>query len=350
MLYSVYSTDEAEVRRAVLDQACEAAGAGGERGDGPVLFTSLHMPEESDLASWVAWMGRAHRECGARFWADISPLTYERLGFAHTDHRGLREAGVAGLRVDFGFSAEQIVEIGRAGMPVAINASTVGAPELDAFVEAGIGIVGWHNFYPRPGTGLAEEYYLSSSRLFLERGLRLLAFIPGETSWRAPLHRGLPTLETHRYRNAYVTAMELKALTPGVEVVCAEGNLNPQHLQWLELAEEAGVVTLPLADLHSECSWLAEGQWRLRVEETGASHRLEASRGRALPKLCVPADAIEEGSLQMDTLGRYAGEVHLFVRARPLDGDYLRIGDVAAPYRGLVKLLHGGQAVRFVRA
>lgn len=344
MLYSIYSTDDAQVRQAVLDQAC---AAGDEQ---PCLFTSLHMPEEADLASWVAWMGRAHRERGVGFWADISPLTYDRLGFGYADNRTLREAGVVGLRVDFGFGAEQIVEIARAGMPVAINASTVSAGELDAFVEAGIDIVGWHNFYPRPGTGLAEDYYLASSRMFLARGLRLLAFIPGETSWRAPLHRGLPTLEAHRYRNAYATAMELRALTPGVEVVCAEGVLNPLHMTWIRHAQDTGVVTLPLEGLHGECSWLLEGQWHLRVEGTGVSHRLEGTRGRALPGSCVPADALEAGSLQMDTLGRYSGEVHLMVRERPLDGDHLRLADVAAPYRSLVKLLHGGQDVRFVRA
>ena len=71
-------------------------------------------------------------------------------------------------------------------------------------------MVGWHNFYPRPGTGLSADYYVRQSRLFTERGLRLFAFVPGEVTRRAPLHRSLPTLEEHRHRDAYTSAVRLR--------------------------------------------------------------------------------------------------------------------------------------------
>ena len=227
-----------------------------------------------------------------------------------------------------------------------LGSSTVGAAALDAL--AGVeGLVGWHNFYPRPGTGLDGGYYARQSRLFTSRGLRLLAFVPGEVTRRAPLYRGLPTLEEHRYRDAYTSAVRLRALADGVEAVCAEGVVVPRHLEWIRRAEE-GVLTLPV-NLAPGCAWL-EGDWRLRVEETGRSHRLEGTRGRALPGVCANADAMETGSLQMDTLGRYRGEVHLMTATAPLDGEHVRLGEVAAPYRCLVGLLRGGQQVRLVRA
>ena len=203
--------------------------------------------------------------------------------------------------------------------------------------------VGWHNFYPRPGTGLSADYCARQSRLFTERGLRLLAFVPGEVTRRAPLHRGLPTLEEHRHRDAYTSAVRLRDLADGVEAVCAEGVVAPRHLEWIRRVED-GVLTLPVV-LAPGCDWL-EGTWRLRAEETGLSHRLEGTRGRALPGPLANADAMEAGSLQMDTLGRYSGEVHLMTASAPLDGEHLRVGEVAAPYRCLVGLLRGGREVR----
>ena len=76
MILSVYATDEADVRDAVVDQALQQH----ER----ALFTSLHMPETRELAGWVAWMARVHREAGLRFWADVSPASFEALGCGST--------------------------------------------------------------------------------------------------------------------------------------------------------------------------------------------------------------------------------------------------------------------------
>lgn len=339
MLFSTYATDAPNVRAAVVEQAC-ADGTGAN------VFTSLHLPEAGDLTAWVAWLGEVHREREVTFWADVSPDTFEHLG---GDFEDMHEAGIVGLRLDYGFTAEEITGMARRGMQIAVNASTATAAELDTLKAAGVEAVGWHNFYPRPGTGLSREYYLARSELFTARGLPLLAFIPGERSRRAPLHLCLPTLESHRYRNAYVTARELSALTPGVEVVCAEGTLWPQHLEWIRRAEKDGVVTLPLVGLAPECEWLLERDWQLRVEQTGVSQRLVDTRGHDLPTECVPADALEMGSLQLDTLGRYSGEVHLMVRDQPLDASYMHLADVAAPYRSLVALLRGGQTIRLIR-
>ena len=351
MLWSVYATDSEEVRDAVVEQALSQGAV--------ELFTSLHTPETPDSAGWVRWMRRVHRTHGARFWTDVSPAGLARLsptGAGAPDAAGavgpgalagldLADAGVVGLRLDYGYDVEGMRAVAAAtGLPIALNASTVSAAQLDAL--AGVeGLVGWHNFYPRPGTGLSADYYVRQSRLFTERGLRLLAFVPGEVTRRAPLHRGLPTLEEHRHRDAYTSAVRLRDLVGGVEVVCAEGVVVPCHLEWIRRAER-GVLTLPVS-LAPGCDWL-EGTWRLRTEETGRSHRLEGTRGRALPGALANADAMEGGSLQMDTLGRYSGEVHLMTASAPLDGEHLRVGEVAAPYRCLVGLLRGGREVRLV--
>lgn len=350
MILSVYATDEADVRDAVVDQALQQH----ER----ALFTSLHMPEATDLAGWVGWLENAHCERGVSFWADVSPAAFDLLGYGPDDAGRLAGAGVVGLRLDYGYGPEEIGRIASAtGLPVAVNASTATAAEVDA-LQAVLGdapdaLVGWHNFYPRPGTGLTAEDLVRRSRLFTDRGLRVLAFVAGDVTHRAPLHLGLPTLEAHRHRNAYVCALELDALVPGVSVVGAEGVVAEQHLRWIADAlpdgDDEPVLTLPVTDLQPGCDWLLD-EWDLRPEAGPASRRLTGTRGSDLPAGTVPADALEAGSLQMDTLGRYSGEVHLMTATAPLDGQHLRLADVAAPYRSLLAHLDRFDRVRLVRA
>lgn len=343
MLFSLYPTDDPGVRDAVVAQALAAAEASE-------IFTSLHIPESDRLREFGAYLARLHREHGLEFWADISPLTLTKLGIALDEVRALREWGVKGLRIDFGFSTEEILRIASvSGLRIAVNASTTTPEELDAL--ASVDLVGWHNYYPRPETGLGPAFFAAQNALVLERGLDLFSFIPGETSFRAPLHRGLPTLEGQRHRNAYANAAELLALCPRTRIVCAEGTLLPDHAEWVRRLEASGEVTLPLADLDASWSDLLAGTWRVRAEQTGYSQRLEGTRGERLAARGVNADLRRLGSLQMDlpSLGRYAGELHLMSSDRPLDPGQVRVGSVAEPYLGLVSLLAGREVVRFVR-
>lgn len=349
MLSSVYATDTPDIRGAVLEQATDAGSA---------LFTSLHMPETTDLADWLAWMGRAHAVHGATFWADISPATFDHLGHGPDDVDRLTRCGIVGLRLDFGYGPLEMARIATAsGLPIAVNASTITADELDATLAAlgptrGPALVGWHNFYPRPGTGLAAEDLVAQSRLFTERGLEVVAFVAGDTGHRAPLHRGLPTLESHRHRNTYACALDLDRLVPGIAVACAEGTVLPRHLRWTGDALPASsttpaILTLPIVDVADGCQWLFD-EWELRRERSTTSRRLLGTRGRPLPHGAVPADVMEAGSVQMDTLGRYAGEVSLFTADAPLDGEHLRLADIASPYRSLVAHLDRFERIRFV--
>ena len=342
MLFSVYPTDAPEVRDAVVAQARELAAA-------PMLFTSLHLPESADLTGYGATLTALHRERGVTFCADVSPLTLERLGGGLDGAAVLRSWGVRMLRIDFGFTPEEIRSIAAAaGCPVAVNASTVTASFLDELAD--VRPVGWHNFYPRPETGITAAFYRAQNALFTERGLPLYAFLPGESTFRAPLHLGLPTLEEHRHRTAWRTYLHLRRLGPDVDVVCAEGVLRPEHLRWIAAYERSGEITLPLSGVDPAATFLADAVWRLRVEDAAASFRLEGTRGVEPPAGARNADRRAAGSLQMDLdeLGRYRGEIHLMRQDLPLTGLQAHVGEIAAPYRGMVDDLRPGDVVRFV--
>ncbi|MDR2347473.1 MAG: MupG family TIM beta-alpha barrel fold protein, partial [Bifidobacteriaceae bacterium] len=170
----------------------------------------------------------------------------------------------------------------------------------DGIVNGRGGVVGWHNYYPRPETGITAEFFRAQSRLFEERGWPVYSFIPGETTFRAPLHLGLPMLESQRYRNSYVNYAEVKALSPATKVVCAEGALLPRHLDWIAALERDGILTLPLTSVDAEAEFLFEHPWRVRGEVAAVSWRLEGTRSGRQPRHLINADARWKGSIQMD--------------------------------------------------
>ena len=73
MLFSLYPTDPADVRDAVVAAARDHSAE-------QALFTSLHIPEADDLASFADYLRGLHERDGLTFCADISPLTLNRLG------------------------------------------------------------------------------------------------------------------------------------------------------------------------------------------------------------------------------------------------------------------------------
>lgn len=340
MLFSLYPTDSPQVREAVIEQVLTQPEK--------LLFTSLHIPEADGLAQYGEYLGELHRDHGVTFCGDVSPATLGKLGITLDEIGRLRDRGIACLRIDYGFSPEQIRRIA-ADFPIAVNASTADADLLDDL--AGLDVIGWHNYYPRPETGLEVDFYLAQNQLFSDRGLPVHAFIPGEMTFRAPLFAGLPMLEHQRHRTSYRNVVELMTLSPQVKIFCAEGTLLPEHLAWISHFEQTGEVTLPMTGLDESVAFLTERPWHLRVEGAEASLRLEDTRQARTPSRILNADHRLRGSLQMDLdgYGRYCGELHLMRVDRPLNHLQARVGEIAAPYAGLIDLLRPGMNVRFSR-
>ncbi len=349
MLFSIYPTDAPETRRAVLEQAAGSDAVAAA--DGRMLFTSLHMVDTVELAAFGDVLREAHEERGATFCADVSPAVLDHVASSDEGWGWLGRRGIVMLRLDYGFAGDEIRRVARAsGCRVAVNASTVDERFLDELGD--LPVAGWHNYYPRPETGLTEAFLVAQSQLFSARGRPVFAFIPGERDFRAPLHLGLPTLEDQRHRNVWRTFLQLRRLVPDAVVVCAEGAVADDHAAWIAEADATGVVTLPLTGLDAAAAVLLDHPWRLRVEDAAASFRLDGSRGGIRPERLRNADTRERGSLQVDleVYGRYRGEVHLMRADRPLDAGQARIGEIAAPYRSVVDDLRPGQTVRFVAA
>ncbi|MDR2869607.1 MAG: MupG family TIM beta-alpha barrel fold protein [Deferribacteraceae bacterium] len=340
MLFSLYPTDE----RAAWERVLALNSAYGER----ELYCSLHIPEVGDLQDFMAFLKQAHDEKGLRFYADISPLALEKLSLSIDSLPTLFDYGIFCLRIDFGFSIEEIQRISRLGFKIALNASCVGESTIDKL--EGADIIAWHNYYPRPETGVSLPYFISCCELFQKHNIPIYTFIPGDAEFRAPLRMGLPVMEHQRGQNAYVNYLEMARMHTGMRICVAEGRIYERHLRWIKEYEATGIITIPLASFDEYASRLDGREFAVRIEATDYSHRLEGTRKLlASDGEYVNASCRKRGSLQMDTgaYGRYEGEIHIMTTDAPLHPYVIRIAEIASPYQKLTEFLYGNPRVRF---
>ena len=135
----------------IIDKA-HAAGAS-------FAFTSLQIPEETDIdqASETRRLLQLCREANLNLIADISPRTLAKLGYSSLSE--LKGTGIDYVRLDFGFSAAETVELSH-DFHVVFNASTISKQDILAWRSAGADFTRFaacHNYYPKPLTGLSIE-------------------------------------------------------------------------------------------------------------------------------------------------------------------------------------------------
>ena len=93
---------------------------------------------------------------------DISGQALEKAGFSIDRVEELQELGVTGLRMDYHISNETIAQVSQK-MTVSLNASTIRQEDIDELKEYKANfnqLEAWHNYYPRPETGLSRESFL----------------------------------------------------------------------------------------------------------------------------------------------------------------------------------------------
>jgi hypothetical protein len=149
--------------------------------------------------------------------ADISPRAFTFLGADMNNLKTLKDMGIYGVRVDFGFSPKEISNFthNKCNLKIEINASTVTEKffnELEKYGPNYDMLQACHNYYPRLNTGISMETFNKKNQMLKKRNMKIAAFIPSLVNKRAPVFEGLPTLEKHRFIDPYISAKELFAL------------------------------------------------------------------------------------------------------------------------------------------
>ncbi|WP_301860823.1 MupG family TIM beta-alpha barrel fold protein [uncultured Megasphaera sp.] len=326
------------------------------------LFTSLQIPEtnrtvfQKDLSRLL----QQARRFGMDVCADLSPQTSALLGIEGTP-QALQELGITTVRLDSGFSTRQAALFSRI-LTIQLNASTIRPAFAEDLRRAGANMSHvdcLHNFYPRPHTGLSEEYVVAQTKWLHQEGLSVGAFIPSQAGRRGPLFAGLPTLEQHRYIDVSLSARHLAAL--GMDSVFI-GDNAPSETELDALAqvgrEEKGVVVVK-ARLLSRDPWMRDFLSRtLTARLDGARDAIRAQEGRPclhghhiLPN--GPQRPLRSGDITVDNEGylRYMGEIQILTAPLPAERRTNIAAEVLPDERFLLSYITPGQKFRleFVR-
>lgn len=287
------------------------------------VFLSLHISEEFD----DTYCRRAEEVChwladqGFRTIADVSVKTLKQFGCGDLTELANR-LRLWALRIDYGFSTEEIEAMAEK-MPIVVNASTTSREAAVRIASRGSEVFAMHNFYPRPETGMDEELLMETTRALQAAGLKVLAFIPGDTQLRGPVFEGLPTLEAHRTCLPSAGFVDLSVRFGIDGIFLADPGLSETERQRIDRFCREGVISVP-AVLESGYEHLYDQVFTCRVDSPKWLVRFQESRVYSCKGMDVePKNCTERarGTITIDNVnyGRYTGEI-MMIR-QPLKAD-----------------------------
>ncbi len=318
-------------------------------GTGAPIFLSLHISEEFDST----YCQRAREIChllavrGFRTIADVSVKTLEQFGCSDLTELA-RELRLWAIRIDFGFTAEEI-EAMASRYPLVLNASTTSPADARRIAEGAVQVFALHNFYPRPETGLDEELFVERTAALQAAGLTVQAFIPGDERKRGPIFEGLPTLEEHRYLPPSVAFIDMHRRFGMEDIFLADPGISEKEAQRIAYYCQTGIIPVP-AKLHENWRHLYGKVFTCRVDSPKWLIRFMESRTYSCQGDTVqPSNCTERvrGSITVDNVryGRYSGEIMMMRSDLPADERVNVIGAIAEGYDLLLDRI--GRGSRF---
>lgn len=174
-------------------------------------FTSLHIPEE-DTSMYVDKIKTFIKTCKELTLfpiVDVSPRALSLLGIS--DFNQLHDLGIEHLRLDFGFSYDEIKQLSKQFILI-FNASTLNNQTYDELLKRDINfnnVYGCHNFYPKKYTALTYQKVKDINNRIHSYGMKTMGFVMGDDIKRGPLYEGLPTIEDQRNEDVFYNALYL---------------------------------------------------------------------------------------------------------------------------------------------
>ena len=140
------------------------------------IFTSLHIPEDdpNTYKELIQILGKQALENEMELMVDVSPKSLHHLGMTYENAEELVEWGITGLRMDYGITSKEIARVSHK-MKVALNASTITDSFWKELITEKIrveNVEAWHNFYPRPETGLAKSFLQQQNQYLHDCGIK----------------------------------------------------------------------------------------------------------------------------------------------------------------------------------
>lgn len=319
------------------------------------VFTSLHIPEDdpNTYKELIQILGKQALENEMELMVDVSPKSLNHLGITYENVEELLEWGITGLRMDYGIMSKEIASVSRK-MKVALNASTITESFWKELLAENIRVdrvEAWHNFYPRPETGLAKSFLQKQNKYLHECGIKTMAFIPGDGEKRGPLYEGLPTLEKHRYMRPLESYLELVQECDVDKVLIGDISANLESVQEIASASN-GIIPVRYQSFidDSDTVQLIERIHTNRLDP--ARDVIRSVESREENKVVLqPMHTIarKKGSITIDNelYGRYAGEMQVVVNDLPVDEKVNFVGMVVEEDLPLLPYIGAGKKFQF---
>ncbi|GAA0076401.1 MupG family TIM beta-alpha barrel fold protein [Clostridium sp. CTA-5] len=325
------------------------------------IFTSLHIPEANYdiLKSEIKEFFKIAKEYNMDIISDISPNTFKFLGLDNMDLKGLSNIGVKTIRIDFGYTEEEIAKMSKNiyGIKIQLNASTTTEEflkKLDKYSPNYNNIDALHNFYPRVGTGISEKCMKEKNAILNQRGIKVSAFVQSNNKKRGPLKDGLPTLEDHRSMDVREAANHLFAL--GNQCVFI-GDSLPSEKELKDLSSlkpDAIELLIKLKDYSDITFRLLKETYTQRIDEARDAIRASESRLIIKDEKIKAFNTVDKkcGDITIDNENymRYMGELQILKTNQK--GDYRTnvVASVLKRYIYLLKYIEGGKKFYFTIA
>ena len=136
------------------------------------------------------------------------------------ESKGLIE-GIDTIRLDYGFSKEEILSYQNRSFNVQLNASTVKSDLIEYLRANNANLDKYslsHNFFPKPYTGLSYEEVKKRNEYYHSMGFKVMTYMPSFVNRRMPLYKGLVSIEEQRNSNVIANVSELILL--GSDMAC----------------------------------------------------------------------------------------------------------------------------------
>ncbi|PHG46661.1 DUF871 domain-containing protein [Bacillus wiedmannii] len=315
------------------------------------IFTSLHIPEDDPgtYKELIQILGKQALENDMELMVDVSPKSLHHLGMTYENVEELLDWGITGLRMDYGIKPKEIARVSHK-MKVALNASTITDSFWKELITEKIrveNVEAWHNFYPRPETGLAKSFLQKQNEYLHECGIKTMAFIPGDDEKRGPLYEGLPTLEKQRNMRPLEAYLELVQHCGVDKVLIGDISGGVESVQEIASASR-GIIPLRYK------SFICDKE-ALKVVERVHTNRLDPARdvirsvesreGNKVILKPMHTIARKKGSITIDNelYGRYAGEMQVVTHDLPKDEKVNVVGMVVEEDLSLLPYVGAGK-------